>query len=223
MSQPEENTKSELGSAKKKRWIHKRTIAVVLCVVILPWVLIAMPGTLDTGDNVSGRNIYHLVHGWPFVHLEITHHLKAGNLEEGRYRLSRLPWGTDATKTAKEAAALFTKGRSPFQLNLRVEKDPYRAHWLGKVSFWSDVSNWPALKTGVHLTPRYFGMLLNLLCLALLAAMVAALCERRIRRHGRLLKYSLAILLIGIALIAATCAWITAIQLDHTEQVRLDH
>ena len=53
MSQLARDTKSDPGSAQKKRRIHKRTIAVVLCVVIFPWVLIAIPGTLDAGEEVA--------------------------------------------------------------------------------------------------------------------------------------------------------------------------
>jgi len=185
-------------------------------------VLIAIPGTLDTGDEVSGWNIYHLLHGWPFVHLESTHYQNVGNSEDGRYRLSRLPWGMDDVTSAKEAAAFFTRGESSVQLNLRLEKERYRPHWIGKVGFWSDEGNWPVVKTGVHFTPRYIGMLLNLLCLALLAAIVAALSERGIRRNGRLLKYSLANLLIGTALIAITCAWIARVHLDEAAQARID-
>ena len=223
MSQPAKDTQSEPIPAKKRRRVHKRTIAVVLCVVIFPWALIAIPGTLSTGDEVSGLNIYHLLHGWPFVHLESTHyHQNVGNSEIGRYRLGRLPLGADVAKSAKEAAAIFTQDRSSAQLNLRLEKDPYRSHWLGKLGFWSDGSNWSILKSGVHLTPRYFGMLLNLFCIALLAAIVAALSELKIRRHGGLLKYSLANLLIGITVIAVACAWITGIHLDHTDQAQLD-
>ena len=222
MSQQAKDAKSDLRPAKKGRRVHKRTIAVVLCVVIFPWVLIAIPGTLDTGGQVSGWNIYHLLHGWPFVHLESTHYQNVGNSEEGRYRLSRLPWDMDKATSAKEAAAIFTKGQSPAQLNLRLEKERYRPHWIGKVGFWSEGSSWPALKTGVHFTPRYVGVLLNLFCLALLVSIVAALCERRIRRHERLLKYSLANLFIGTALIAVACAWIARMHLDHAAQARVD-
>ena len=222
MSQLAKDTKSEPDSVKKKWRVHKRTIAVVVCAVIFPWALIAIPGTLDTGDDVAGWNIYHLLHGWPFVHLESTHYQAVGNSEEGRYRLSRLPQGMDNIGDASEAATLFTEGRSPVQLNLRLEKERYRPHWLGKLGFWSDVESWPTLRTGVHFTPRYFGMLLNLLCMALVVFIVAALCERRIRRHGRLLKYSLANLLIGIALIAVACAWIAQIRSDRADQSRLD-
>ena len=222
MGQSEKNTKSESGSAKKKRWIHKRTIAVVLCVVILPWVLIGIPGTLDTGDQVAGWNIYHLAHGWPFVHLETTHYQKVGNSAKGRYQLGHLPAGAEVATSAKEVATIFAKHRPQIKLNLRLEKDRHRAQWLGKISYWSDGSNWPILKTGVHLTPRYVGMLLNLFCIVLLALIVAALSEYRIRRYGGLLKYTLANLLLGIAVISIACAWIARMHLDHEAQARLD-
>lgn len=57
------------------------------------------------------------------------------------------------------------------------------------------------------MTPRYAGAVLNLICVVLLAVVVAALCEYRMRRHGGLLKFSLANLFIATLLLAICIAW----------------
>ena len=123
--------------------------------------------------------------------------------------------GLDLVKMQREAAE-HTKDKPSVQLNRRFEPVDFSA------GYWSDLSNWPAWKAGTHLTPRYIGLVLNLICVTLVAAIVAALCEYRIRRQGRLLKYSLATLLIGVTLFAAGVAWIVQTQREFAAQVQLN-
>ena len=203
----------EKSSTAKRRRLHKRTIAVVFLFVLLPWILIAIPKTSVEGAGTTGLNINHSVYGWPLVHLESTEYRVTGNWVNGIFYSGQMPPGLDLAEKARDAAATFAQDKKPFQLNLRLERDEdWHAQWSLETGYWSDLSNWPVLKMGTHFTPRYVGMLLNLICLALLALIVAAVCEFKIRRHQRLLKFSMANLFIGIALLAVCVAWMVQVQ-----------
>lgn len=221
MSQQAESGESALPLPAKRWRVHKRTIVVVFCVVLLPWILIAIPGTDVGGAGTTGLNISHHQHGWPWVHLESTEYDISGNWFNGKFFPGQMPLGLDLAESAKKAAASFTEDKSPVQLNLRLERDDANAEWLGEYGYWSDISNWPVWKLGTHYTPRYLGLGLNLISLGLLAWGIAALCEYQIRRHHRLLRFSLANLLTGMALLGVATAWIVHMYHENAAEIRI--
>ena len=220
MNQQPKNDESALAQSPKsvdpnKRWrIHRRTIAVVFCVVLLPWILIAIPGTVisSAGSSYSGSS--HVVYGWPFVHLESARYSASGDWVNGKFVLGRRPKDSDLALEAAKSAAGYSEGRSWVEPNLRLGRRDFAVGWLGEIGYWSELANWPAPEAGTHFTPRYIGLVLNLIAVVLLAGVVVGLCEYRIRHRHRLLRYSLASLLIVMALFGIA---ITRILRTHQE------
>ena len=221
MSPEAEDSESAIPRSAKRWRIHKRTIAVVICVVLLPWVLIAIPSTVVGGAGTTGLNIRHRLHGWPWVHLESTEYEITGNWVNGKFLPGQLPPGFDLVENAKNAAASFTEDESSVQLNLRLERDDANAEWLGESGYWSDLSNWPSWKSGTYLTPRYLGLALNLITVGLLAWVAVLMCEYRIGRHQRIFRFSLANLLFGTALLGVVMAWISHLYVENAEEMRV--
>ena len=174
---------------------------MVLFVVLLPWILIAIPSTNVGGGGTTGVNVDHSVYGWPFVHLDSTEYQVPDWLNRN-FTPAQKSAGRDLTKTARESAKNYLQDKSQVRLNLRFERDVVNDRELDESGYWTESANWPVPKTGKHFTPRYVGLVLNLIVVALLVGVVAALCEYRIRRNQRLLKYSIASLLVGMALLA---------------------
>jgi len=222
MSQQTQDGESAVPLPAKKWRVHKRTIVVVFCVVLLPWILIAIPGTTISGGGSSRSSISHKVHGWPFVHLESTEiSISQYWLKMNRGQVP--PELLNLDKQARESAARYLENSSVIQLNLRHRRmRSSKAEDLGEIGYWSDLSNWISWKVGTHLTPRYLGLVLNLICLVFLVRLIAAGCERRIRRDGRLLKYSLASMLICTAFFVVAFAWIARMQQEVAAQKRLN-
>jgi len=223
MSQSSQNKKASSDSPAKKFRLHKRTIAAIFCVVLLPWVLIAVPATVTGGGGTTGLNINHSVHGWPWVHLESTEYDVYGNWVNKKFIPGQMPAGLDLVESSRNAAAGFTKDKPSVQWNLRLEPDDWQAEDIsGQAGYWSEPTVWPAWEDKTHLTPRYVGLLLNMIVVALLAGLVAAFCEYRIRHHQRLLKFSLAKMLIAVAVCVVAMGWFTNALRENAAQVRLD-
>ena len=195
---------------------------MVFCFVLLPWVLIAIPSTVVGGAGTTGLNISHRLHGWPWVHLESTEYEITGNWVNGKFLLGQLPPGFDLAENAKNAAASFTEDKSSVQLNLRLKSDDANAEWLGESGYWSDLSNWPSWESGTYFTPRYLGLVLNLITVGLLAWLAVLVCEYRIGRHHRIFRFSLANLLIGTALLGVVMAWISHLYVKNAEEMRVN-
>lgn len=112
MSQPEK------AVLPKRRRLHKRTVVVVLCCVILPWVLIAIPRTTVSAGGSSMSGSSHGFHGWPFVHLESTEY------SFSQYWLKMNPGKVpsellDLDKQAQKSATRYVENSNTIQLNLR--------------------------------------------------------------------------------------------------------
>ena len=220
---PNEGHDSESTSTPRKRLLHKRTLLVVLSLVILPWGLIAIPKTQVAGGGTTGLNVNHSVHGWPFVHLESTEYDVYGNWVNGKFFPGQMPPGLDLAKSAQKSANSYAEGKPAVQLNLRLAReDGQMAEYIGETGFWSESSNWPVWEDKTHLTPRYVGLFLNCCCLFCLAAIVALCCEYRIRSQGGLLKYSLRSLLIGMTLLAIGIGLLIQLHRENVARNRLD-
>jgi len=157
----------------------------------------------------------------PQTQHEKTESASASVWSRGKLCRTQFPPSLDCAKEAKEAAIQYTKDQSPILLNLRFDRTEFfKNSWLG-----DDLSRWPIWPTSndkTHFTPRYIGLILNLISLMLLAAMVMVSCEYRIRRVGSLLRYSLANLLIFFVPLSAVCvAWVAYLQQETATQEKL--
>ena len=190
----------------KRRRVHKRTWVIVFFVVILPWILIGVPGTFSGGGGTSGVNISTMRHGWPFVHLYTT---KAYVF--GLFRNGKVVPGQASSQTLNKMARDFseqqeTDTNQALELDLRFHRDQEPANWQ-IIGHWSEARNWPLWGAGRHWSPRYLGLLPNLVLIGLVSYLAIAFCEFRIRRYQRLLNFSLRSMLIATTIIGTLFAW----------------
>ncbi len=189
----------------RKRWVHKRTLAIVFCLVVIPWILIAGPGTRSGGGGTTGLNVTTRWHGWPFVQLESTHANVYGDWVNGKFIYGQMPPGLDLDELVRN----WVDDRPvdwelpSFQLDLRVGE---KGKWLDE-GFWSEASNWPSWKPGWHLKFRPWGLICNLMIVLLIAAIVAIPFEYKIRRSRKLLRVSLKEVFAATAIVAIALGW----------------
>ena len=191
----------------KKRRIHKRTLAIVFCFVLLPWFLVAIPGTTSRA-SASSFPYSQMRHGWPFVHLHTTEVKTLGELVSGKFVFGQKPIDQELNELVRDYAdSLGSKDfRPPIKLDLRFYRSGELVSWQG-IGHWSENRFWPRWKPGWLWSPRYIGLLLNLSFLAIASGLVIAFCEYRIRRRGRLVNFSLRSILAATALAALLIAW----------------
>lgn len=80
-------SQSTTAKSAKRRRLHKRSIAVAFFVVLLPWILVAIPSTVVGLGGSTGSEIIHSVHGWPFVHFGNQNEMAKGDdvrVDDGR-------------------------------------------------------------------------------------------------------------------------------------------
>ena len=162
--------------------IHPYTILVLFFLVLLPWLLIAIPGARPA--NESGREIPQLPpgnqfflpmkHGWPATHLVSTKH-NLPNLD--------IDASLQAYTTPSDLIAI--SPRREFVEDLKATG-----------GFWSDRNRWPTRNS--HELPNgngnlvseynvvWTGLLINLGFLAVALVAVGLFCEYRIKRLGRI-------------------------------------
>lgn len=197
------------NSPRRKRWVHKRTLAVAFCVVVIPWILVAVPGEQYGGGGTSGITVTNRQHGWPFVHLSSTH-VEIYDVEiYGNW--GQLPPDIDANEIAANYSqhsffAPDTNLNNSPQLNLRLHRN--NPWWEDQPGFWSEGSNWPSWRYGWHLEFRPWGILCNFLFVGFVMVMVAIAVEFRIRRWGKLFRYSLKTTLVMVVIVAALLAYV---------------
>jgi hypothetical protein len=212
---PQQRNDNEAKSLRlSNRWVHKRTLMVVAFFVILPWMLIAIPGTHRGGGGSTGLNVIRQTHGWPFVHLDTTRVEVWGN---------SVPPNLDLDQLAREWATESIRDVDAVQLDLRFEREDMFEDSVSESGFWSDSFNWPFPETGLHLTPRYLGLFLNLLFVAVNSGLLGATCEYRIRRYHRLTRFSVRTLMIFMTLIGLVLAWLVQEYSDATAEANLNH
>ena len=110
--------------------IHKRTLAVVFCLVVVPWILVAIPGQVSGGWGTTGSSAKDYQHGWPFVHLIRTEALSVGNLVKGRFVRGQIPSRLEFDRIARESAR-----EHQLKFDLRLE----RLHEISCDETWSTV------------------------------------------------------------------------------------
>ena len=194
------------NDSKRRRRIHKRTLAIVFCFGFLPWILIAIPGTQSGGGGSSFTSHSEMRYGWPLVHLHTTEAKRAGGWVNGKFVFGLKPTDLELNKMARDYADSFaddwgSEVRPAIEPDLRFYPGEERLVRQG-IGHWSESQNWPRWKPGWHWSPRYVGLLLNLAFLSIVCGLVLTYCENRIRRRGRIVCFSLRSLLIAISMAA---------------------
>ena len=184
------------GSTQRKHRIHKRTLAVVFCLAIIPWILVSVPGEVIGGGGTSGLDITQRQHGWPFVHLHSARVEIYGNWMQNLPK----PVVDEFIAGSLQGTFLDSDCNKSLQLNLYIHRASY---WFDDHSgFWLEPSNWPAWNPNWKLSFRPLGLLCNFLFVGFVVTIVGIPVEIRIRRQGRLFKFSLKTTL-AIVVIAA--------------------
>ena len=184
----------------RRKWLHRRTILVVLGLVIIPWILIALPGEAKDeklGElirNMFGQNSFEIraQHGWPAIH-------------GTSFKYSRsLP--TNFSDKPIEPTPLFDV--------IRHRKYDERLFSSG---FWSEINRWPSIylnsagggTSAVHFEykTRWAGLAINLSLLVFASLLVGGICEYRIIRLGYLWRFSLAQAICLISLVSGMLAF----------------
>lgn len=194
------------------RKIHKRTLAIVFCFVVLPWILVAVPGELAESWLSTGYsgNVY--VHGWPLVHLDRTEVTAGSYLDSPKTASGEMP-ELEAADAAGIDKALneFAVDHPPLRLNLGLGHEEIlrisEPQTLGQNGFWADPSCWPRWGLGSDLQIRWMGVICNLLFLGLAALLFGWVVEWWVRRNNGLLKFSLRSLLVATAIAALVTGW----------------
>ena len=86
-----------------KRRIHRRTLAIVFCFVILPWFLVAIPGKRSNALETAGSENVAYMHGWPFLHLVRTEAIVNWTRVNGEYVADRLPSQLELNELAQKS------------------------------------------------------------------------------------------------------------------------
>ena len=195
MNVPDEfSSKDELLVRK----FHKSSIVVVLLFVIIPWLLIAIPG--ERKGNIGeltqigpGNFSLRAEHGWPAIHGVSVKCTGQYSVNDSLFR----PRNTLAILYFREyQQALFVEG------------------------FWTNVDRWPIRyvkslgwdKSKIFFEYRvhWLGLLINVCFVAAASAALFWYCEYRIQRNGSLWKITLAESFVLIFILCAVVAWFSA-------------
>ena len=206
MSQQKTSDDSSAGGR-----IHKRTLAVVFCLVVVPWILVAIPGQVSGGWGTTGSSAKDYQHGWPFVHLIRTEAIVDGTWVNKVFVPGQIPSRLELDRIARESA----REHPQLKFDLRLERPAVLSQgdawptlvWKGG-GFWSTPFQWTRPGTGRHWEFLWLGLVCNLLIVALVAVPVGWIIERRLRRQAGLFKFSLMSLLLLTALVAIATGWI---------------
>ena len=221
MSPPETSNES-----RPKRRVHKRTLAIVFCFVILPWILVAVPGVeaLRWRGGIPGHRGVFYTHGWPFQHLVRQEAIVDGTSVNGKFILGQIPPQLELDKLARES--VYEQPSLKLNLRLRkVENFGSRDQWLPFPSksmayppwptvksdgtgFWTAPFKWFKSGTGHYWEIKPLGLICNLIILALVTLLVGWIAERKLARQGRIFKFSIRALLLATAFVAIGISWL---------------
>ena len=219
-----------LNESRPKRRVHKRTLAIVFCFVILPWILVAVPGEefLRWGGGIPGRSGVCYTHGWPFQHLVRNEAIVDGAWVNRTYIHGQIPPQLELDKLARESL----RDQPSLKLNLKfrkVENFDSRDDWGPVVwdykskfnsrpqwptaksdgtGFWTAPFKWFKSGTGHYWEIQPLGLVCNLIILALATLFVGWIVERKLARQGRIFKFSLRALLLATAFVAIGISWL---------------
>ena len=203
---------------KKKKSIHWRSLIIAFLFVFVPWCLIAIPGAnvgndygIETYRIGAPTDIYlPMNHGWPAVHM--------------------------VSMKSSQGQEMFGDFESKLKRYDRKAKLVVNSHHREFVApgmatqFWSDINRWPGTfsNVGVPVDFEYRlntgGLVINIGFLMFLILLVILFCELRIRRFGKLFRFSIFECLVLFLLVAAGLGWVGMHnQRAHKESTELKH
>ena len=182
-----------------RRWVHWTTVGIVFVLVVVPWILVAIPGESMIRESMN-RNAEQLDHGWPAIHL-----------------VSRK---TNATRFGNVVAAYESWANQPLTIPDPIMRwgfegrrfERFRPLWAH--SFWTSPNAWPSRhlhefdSDNVVMKSKliWSGLAINIAVLLLACLIAGAVCESRIRRRGSLFKFSIldfCLLFVGLSIVFA--------------------
>lgn len=204
-----------------KRRIHKRTLAIVFCFVILPWCLVAIPGERSSASGTTGNRRIAYKHGWPFQHLVRAEAIVNRTYVNGEYVDDRLPSLLELDGLAQESSPV----QPSLKLNLRLGKTElikgkrlFRNAFFGPswptvesdvAGFWTEPFKWTKPNSGRYWEVQKLGLVGNMMFLVLTFFLFSWLVERKLARQGgklarqgRSFKLSISSLLLATTLVA---------------------
>ena len=225
MSKPE--TPNADRNLRRLAKFQSSTLILATWVVLVPWLLIAMPGMHVGIVTHDGFISSCFEHGWPFVFLErLTYEsnnkmnvrlnqigIERGQMERLADRMQDL-----RVDTPNDGLDFDLKTGQPHVSSLWSTGNNSRD--FSQTGFWTNKRRWPFAGDVDEevLRFRWFGLVLNLGFLALIWATIAWLIETRLRRRGSHLKFSMFEILIVISLLAALLALLRNEYLHSLEQ-----
>ena len=198
---------------------HRSTIVIAL-LVLLPWLLVALPGRIDGSGGSDDFWTLRYSHGLPFVFLERQ---TAEYDESGSSGV--FPPGEpqevdfDAMAAKFLATGVYQSDDSEFWFGLcfsSVSGNDCFGHCELETSvieqdrFWSDVDRWPWLGEtgGEAMRIHWLGLLIDVLLVLIVFWMVAKAIEYRLSKRGTHFAFSLAEVLAVFCATGALTAWV---------------
>ena len=185
--------------------MHKRSLFVALISVLVPWILVAIPGTRAGSDSATDEThracgIFYR-HGWPFIHLDssrVSLHLLSGSEPFSRSEVESA--GANAGLLLNSVNDSFwSKKRPPLKLDWRWQRTWHpKEEYPELPAFWSDTERWPRLTYGSRNRIRVWGLICNLLVVFLVWMGVVSAVEYCIRRSLPLIQISCRRFLVAI-------------------------
>ena len=196
----------------RRNRVHKSTKLIVLILVVVPWILVAIPG--DHPNNGYSHNNYgepNFIHGWPAIHYYgfKTDPTKNASMLQGLNAETIAFFKAEASKLPEAPKDVFNWGCSFKSYNDITDAEQ---------SFWTDPTRWPTelLDDGtpikLHGKVIWVGVAINIAVLLAICTAVGWFCERKIRRRGSLLKFTMTELLLMVLVLGCGFAWVNRVK-----------
>ena len=198
---------------------HRSTI-VIAFLILLPWLLVALPGRIN-GGGTTGFETNRFLHGLPFVFLERQTVEYSGTWANKIFTPGVKPKDVDFDEMAAKCmdAEFYQGSYRDFWFGLRFNsrtdadfRDVYELETssITPVRFWSDVNRWPWLggADGTAMRIHWLGLLVDVVLILLVFWMFAKAIEYRLNKRGTHFAFSLAEVLAVFCATGALTAWI---------------
>ena len=215
---------------------HRLTIAIAL-LILLPWLLVALPGRINGGGATTGFETNRFLHGLPFVFLERQTVEYSGTWANKIFTPGVKPKDVDFDEMAAKCmdAEFYQGSYRDFWFGLRFNsrtdadfRDVYELETssITPVRFWSDVNRWPWLggADGTAMRIHWLGLLVDVVLILLVFWMSATVVEYRLKKRGKHFAFSLAEVLAVFCATGVLTAWIgNEYQRATKENTAVDH
>ena len=215
---------------------HRSTI-VIAFLILLSWLLVALPGRRSGGVATTGFSSTRFLHGLPFVFLERLTVEYSGTWTNKKFTRGVKRKDVDFDEMAAKCMdAEFHQGNyCDFWFGLRFNSrsensllDVYdlETSLIEQDRFWSDVDRWPWLgeADGTAMRIHWLGLVVDVVLILLVFWIFAKAVEYRLKRRGTHFAFSLAEVLAVFCATGALTAWIgSEYQRAAKENAAVDH